>query len=244
MPLALFLGLTLAAQAAAPGAGEARRLARRSVLEYDTGDYDAALADIARAYELDPRPGFLFNLGQCHRALGHYEKAALAFRSYLRAVPRAKNRSQVERLLAEMEAKAKSQLAAAPPPVAARAPPPPAPPRAESAAAVAPAPPIRAAPAAAVSAPVERGGPPPATWWIGGGGVAAALAGAALVVLADGTLGGDRTTAGPNGATVHSLSAQSYGSAVTQGNVGDGLLLAGGALVVAAAVVALAGGGR
>ncbi len=75
---------------------------RRSIFEYDTGKYAKALADIERAYELDPLPALLFNVGQCLRALGRHREAAISFRSYLRDSPRAKNRAEVEALVAEM----------------------------------------------------------------------------------------------------------------------------------------------
>ena len=96
MSTALWIALLLAgptqpAQPAQPAPLDARALTRRSILEYDTGNYAKALADVEQAYELDPRPALLFNLAQCHRALGHYREAALAFKSYLREVPNAKN---------------------------------------------------------------------------------------------------------------------------------------------------------
>jgi tetratricopeptide (TPR) repeat protein len=101
MSTALWMALLLAGQPALTD--QARILVRRSILEYDTGDYAEALADIKRAYELDPLPGLLFNVGQCHRALRHYREAILAFQSYLRAVPDAKNKETVNVLLEEEE---------------------------------------------------------------------------------------------------------------------------------------------
>ena len=72
----------------------------RSIFEYDTGKYAKALADIERAYELEPLPALLFNVGQWLRALGRHREAAISFRSYLRDSPRAKNRAEAEALVA------------------------------------------------------------------------------------------------------------------------------------------------
>ena len=103
MPVLLALALTARPAAPPPHPpDEVRQLVRRSIFEYDTGKYAKALADIERAYELDPLPALLFNVGQCLRALGRHREAAISFRSYLRDSPRAKNRAEVEALVAEM----------------------------------------------------------------------------------------------------------------------------------------------
>src|SRR5579863_9001645 len=84
---------------------EAEKLARQSMTDYNVGDFDSALKEATQAYKLDPRPGFLYNLGQVHRALHHWERAVFFFRGYLRGKPDAPNRAAVEKLIAEMEAK-------------------------------------------------------------------------------------------------------------------------------------------
>ena len=103
MSTAVLLTLALAASDLSPQAQqEAKELAHRSQLEYDLDHADAALRDIERAYFLDPLPGLLFNLGQCHRKLGHWEKAETAYRNYLRYKPEAPNRETVLQLIEEM----------------------------------------------------------------------------------------------------------------------------------------------
>jgi tetratricopeptide (TPR) repeat protein len=117
---------------------EARELARRSQLEYDLDHAEAALRDIERAYLLDPLPALLFNLGQCHRKLGHWEPAETAYRNYLRYRPDASNRKLVLELLDQVHrervrAQQAAAVRAAPAPLRASiAPPPPSavPPRA------------------------------------------------------------------------------------------------------------------
>ncbi|HUB07054.1 MAG TPA: tetratricopeptide repeat protein [Myxococcales bacterium] len=97
------LALTLAQPRVSPAAErEAKELARRSQLEFDLDHAAAALRDIERAYLLDPLPGFLFNLGQCHRKLGHWEQAETSYRNYLHYRPEAPNREIVLQLIEEV----------------------------------------------------------------------------------------------------------------------------------------------
>ncbi len=150
MPAAALIALTLMGQVSSDSAKEAADLAHRSELEYDLGHAEEALRDLERAYLLDPRPGLLFNLGQAHRMLKHWEQAATSYRSYLRRRPDAANREEVLQLIEEMM----EQAAAAPEPraptSAQRTAPTPAAPRPAPAPAVRPAP-ATAAPAAATS---------------------------------------------------------------------------------------------
>jgi tetratricopeptide (TPR) repeat protein len=85
----------------------------QSATEYELGNFDAALDDIAKAYRLEPRPALLFNLGQCHRALHHWERAAFFYSEYLHKNPAAPNRASVEKLIAEMNAKLEAEVNAA-----------------------------------------------------------------------------------------------------------------------------------
>ena len=100
-------------------AKEAERLVKQSIVEYNVGDFDAALADVTKAYKLRPAPALLFNIGQCHRALHHWEKAEFFYRGYLREKPDASNREKVEALIEEMQQKQKADSVAgvAPPPL-------------------------------------------------------------------------------------------------------------------------------
>jgi tetratricopeptide (TPR) repeat protein len=103
--------------------------------DYDLGYFEQALREAEQAYRLYPLPQILFNIGQCHRALEHWERAAFFYRRYLSKFPGAPNRTRVEELLTEAEYKIKAERLAAPQPAAlppapvAEAPlPPPAPP--------------------------------------------------------------------------------------------------------------------
>lgn len=79
---------------------EARRLFERAELHYRLGRFHKALDAYTRAYELAPLPGFLFNIGQSHRELGHFERAIFFYEGYLRELPDAENRMLVEELIA------------------------------------------------------------------------------------------------------------------------------------------------
>jgi tetratricopeptide (TPR) repeat protein len=146
---------TLAMGTSPKDAREAERLVKQSIVEYNVGDFDAALADVTKAYKLRPAPALLFNIGQCHRALHNWEKAAFFYRGYLREKPDATNREKVEALIEEMQQKQKadSVSAVAPPPAVVAAP--------------AAAAPLAAAPAAAIPAAaplsVTLSPPPPPT---------------------------------------------------------------------------------
>jgi tetratricopeptide (TPR) repeat protein len=85
----------------------ARALARAQVkkaqLDYKLARFDEALEGYSHAYELYPSPALLFNLGQCHRNLKHYERAIFFFEGYLREQPRIDpdQRALTEDLIAE-----------------------------------------------------------------------------------------------------------------------------------------------
>ena len=116
LPLALALFLAAVSQR---DTQEAERLAKESIADYNLGDFEPALVKINKAYRLDPRPEFLFNQGQCYRALHQWERAEFSYRGYLREKPDAFNRELVLGLIAEMQKKQEvARLAAEPPPVA------------------------------------------------------------------------------------------------------------------------------
>lgn len=73
---------------------------------YDVGDFDKARRLYVEAYELKPLPGFLFNIGQCHKKLGEWNRAAFYYRRYLARLPEGSDDSRLQALIAEMDAKA------------------------------------------------------------------------------------------------------------------------------------------
>ncbi len=82
---------------------------RQGKAEFELGRFAEALAQYEKAYQIAPLPGLLFNIGQCYRNLGKYEKAIFAFRLYLRKRPEAANRDAVLGLLRELRQKIDEQ---------------------------------------------------------------------------------------------------------------------------------------
>jgi tetratricopeptide (TPR) repeat protein len=75
----------------------------RGTKEYDLGHYAEAVKEYEQAYRAKPHPELLFNVGQAFRGLGDADNAIRAFKSYLRRLPDAPNRSQVEERIAELQ---------------------------------------------------------------------------------------------------------------------------------------------
>lgn len=84
---------------AAADPGAARALFDRAEVKFNLGNFEAAAADYQAAYELDHRPALLFDVGQCYRNLGKYERARFFYRRYLTLDPRSPNRRETERLI-------------------------------------------------------------------------------------------------------------------------------------------------
>jgi tetratricopeptide (TPR) repeat protein len=105
MRLALILlTLTVAFPAAAEDKDAARKAYSEGSRYYNLGQYGEALESFKRAYWSYEEPSFLYNIAQCHRALKHKSEAIEFYRSYLRTAPATPKRSEVEHLIAELEA--------------------------------------------------------------------------------------------------------------------------------------------
>src|SRR3954471_10602850 len=87
---------------ATAGEKASRELFQRAEKSFNLGKFPEALADYEAAYEAKPLPAFLFNIAQCHRNMGNYERARFHYRRYLSLEPRSANRALVEDLIAEM----------------------------------------------------------------------------------------------------------------------------------------------
>lgn len=176
-PLVIVCGLlALGTAAAAPTASErakAKREYQAAQKQYDLGNFKEALTGFSEAYRLDPRPPFLFNIGQCHRMLGEHERALFFFDRFLSFYPpgKAPNDKLVHELIAEEDAKLKGAKAAAaaasespkaesPPAVPPALTPAPFPAEAE---ATVPAPPL--VPSPGPDATAESSGGITKTWW-------------------------------------------------------------------------------
>ena len=100
---------TVASVAAADPKADAKPHITAADTAYKLGEFDKALTEYSAAYEIFKAPGLLFNIAQCHRNLGQYEKAVFFYEGYLRADPKAKNRKLVEDLLTESRAALEKQ---------------------------------------------------------------------------------------------------------------------------------------
>jgi tetratricopeptide (TPR) repeat protein len=99
----------------------ARRVFEQAQREYDLGNFEKALEGYSEAYRRVSAPALLFNIGQCHRQLGQYERAAFFYRRYLALEPDSPDAPVVTGLIQQMEAKqaesAQAQAPAAPTPL-------------------------------------------------------------------------------------------------------------------------------
>ena len=62
---------------------QARTLFADGQKAYDVGEFERALTLYSEAYKLKPLPGFLFNIGQCHRQLGNFERAGFFYGRFI-----------------------------------------------------------------------------------------------------------------------------------------------------------------
>ena len=115
----LLLVATLGSAAHATGKEEARAAAKalflRATRHYNIGEFREALADYKEGYRNVADPVFLFNVGQCQRMLGEFEAAIFSYRAYLRSLPEAENRAQVDQRIAEMEEAQRRSIRQGPP---------------------------------------------------------------------------------------------------------------------------------
>ena len=71
---------------------------------YDVGEFDRALTLYSDAYKLKALPGFLFNIAQCHRQLGNFERASFFFGRFIdNSKPAAPNIELARELMTDME---------------------------------------------------------------------------------------------------------------------------------------------
>src|SRR5579884_3926042 len=96
---------------------EARDHYEKGLTHYNLGEFDPAVEEFKKAYELSNAPGLLFNIAQVYRAKEDYKQALYFYRTYLRLQPDAPNRADVEARIADLEKMQaeKQRLADAPP---------------------------------------------------------------------------------------------------------------------------------
>ena len=161
---------------------EAKRHFDQGIRLYNVQSYDEAIVEFKAGYQIDPRPEFLYALGQAQR-MNHQCKAAIvSYEAFLRTSPAAKQEEAARRQIDVC----RTELAAAPAAAAGQPTPPPASDRADAV-----APPPASAAAASISEPAVPSAVTPAApdsrgqaapvyrrWWFWTlvGGIAAGLA--------------------------------------------------------------------
>jgi tetratricopeptide (TPR) repeat protein len=100
---AALAGRAWAAGDSAAGEQPGRVLFEQAEAKFNLGRFEEALVDYQAAYDVEPLPAFLFNIGQCYRNLGNYERAQFYFRRYTALDPRSPNRAAADHLIAEMD---------------------------------------------------------------------------------------------------------------------------------------------
>jgi tetratricopeptide (TPR) repeat protein len=85
---------------------------------YDLGKYPDAAREFEAAYEAKKDPAFLYNLAQSYRLAGDSERALHFYRTYLRYVPKAPNRTDIEQQIKALELKVATQAPPTSPPPA------------------------------------------------------------------------------------------------------------------------------
>jgi hypothetical protein len=94
--LLMAVGAPTAAGQSSPDDQEARRLFEAGSVAFEDAHYEAALDLFRRAHALSGRPTLLFNIGHAADRLRRDRDAVDAFEAYLRELPQAANRREVE----------------------------------------------------------------------------------------------------------------------------------------------------
>ncbi len=121
--LAIALLLACSMARADPPA-DPQELLERGLRSYATGQYAEAIAAFRAGYQLDPRPDFLYALGQAQRLGGDCAAAVASYRAFLRTDPSERAAASARQNLERCEAQLPPPSPPAPQPGAMPAPPP------------------------------------------------------------------------------------------------------------------------
>jgi tetratricopeptide (TPR) repeat protein len=113
--LAAAVLVALPAAAKTGSVERARALFREATRDYNLGEFRQALGEFRAAYKEYQEPRILFDIAQCHRQLDDKAQAITLYRSYLRELPDAPNRAQVESEIASLDVQLHAQPAATAP---------------------------------------------------------------------------------------------------------------------------------
>jgi tetratricopeptide (TPR) repeat protein len=145
-----------------PAAAEARHHYEEGTKAFNLGEFPRAIAEFKAAYNAKDDPSLLYNIAQSFRLQGDAAQAIFFYRSFLRNMPTAPNRKEVEgriRTLEKQVDEQKKEAAGAPVPAPLPAPAVTVPPSVTPPVAITPAPaPVESTPS---PAPKPEAAPPP-----------------------------------------------------------------------------------
>ena len=101
-PLILILSFALSNFALAQD-DEARIHFEAGSLHYQEANYEAALGEFERAYELSELPALLFNMSQCHERLGHLSEAISTLEGFIAGTEDGPEKARQERRLTNLQ---------------------------------------------------------------------------------------------------------------------------------------------
>src|SRR4051812_26130394 len=101
--LAVLLALALRGTAWADDEAKAREQFKSAQAAYNLGQFDKALEGYSAAYALKPLPPFLFNIAQCHKQLGQWERAGFFYRRFKSLAPPGTDVAKLDELIARMD---------------------------------------------------------------------------------------------------------------------------------------------
>jgi tetratricopeptide (TPR) repeat protein len=81
----------------------AREHYHRGTVAFNLGHYEEAAGEYEEAYRLKDDPALLYNIAQARRLAGNSREALRSYRTFLRLVPGAPNRAEVEGRIAELQ---------------------------------------------------------------------------------------------------------------------------------------------
>ncbi|HZS39647.1 MAG TPA: hypothetical protein VFF06_22600, partial [Polyangia bacterium] len=100
--LVALLGSATAARAD-DGAAAAKQHYDEGTKAYDLGRYLEAAKEYETAFRIKDAPELLFNIAQAYRLADDHRRAMRSYRAYLRRLPSASNRAEVEAKIAELQ---------------------------------------------------------------------------------------------------------------------------------------------
>ncbi|MEO0325541.1 MAG: tetratricopeptide repeat protein [Myxococcota bacterium] len=105
---ALVLGVVFGAASGAHAQDEANRARlhfQAGASYYEAGDYEDALREFQRSYDLSQRPELFYNFSLCYQQLGQLDQAIVYLDRYLTEVEDVPNRANLERRLVNFRAR-------------------------------------------------------------------------------------------------------------------------------------------